>query len=230
MSKSVKSHFVPFQILDFISGITCGPLWVHLRAGSQMIPGPQMIPRLDRVEYETVHDQILAANDAVNKRRMAEMASKPENINLKEGTVNENAVAKLLRLYQGDIKLDPELREELNAPRNRKFKRNAVRSRTSLWVSRIIPYYVPPNMRHIISNLNIAINEFHKHTCLRFVPRHGQRTYISFDESDGCSSRIGRRFWPPEKQTISLAGMCNFPGIIIHELMHAIDKGCFRTR
>ncbi|KAK3744274.1 hypothetical protein QZH41_007994 [Actinostola sp. cb2023] len=79
---------------------------------------------------------------------MAEMASKPENENVFQRIENTNE-AKLLSLYQGDIKLDPELREELNAPRNRKFKRNALRSRAHLWLSRIIPYYVPRNMSNV---------------------------------------------------------------------------------
>ncbi|KAK3742281.1 hypothetical protein QZH41_003301 [Actinostola sp. cb2023] len=119
---------------------------------------------------------------------MAEMTSKPEKENVFQRIENTNE-ANLLRLFQGDIKLDPELRELLNAPRNRKFKRNAMRSRARLWLSRIIPYYVPPNMRHIVSNLHVAINEFHKHTCLRFVPYNGQRNYITFDAEDGFLAR-----------------------------------------
>ena len=39
-----------------------------------------------------------------------------------------------------------------------------------------------------------------------------------------CSSRVGKRYAEPGKQTISIANGCNWVGTIMHEMMHAIGE------
>ena len=45
--------------------------------------------------------------------------------------------------YQGDMDLDPELKEDI---RTGGHSRNAIRARKRLWTSRIIPYRIPSYM------------------------------------------------------------------------------------
>ena len=45
--------------------------------------------------------------------------------------------------YQGDMDLDPELKEDI---RTGGLSRNAIRARKSVWTSRIIPYRIPSYM------------------------------------------------------------------------------------
>ena len=46
----------------------------------------------------------------------------------------------LSELYQGDMDLDPELKEYI---RSGGLSRNAIRARKRLWSTRIIPYRIP---------------------------------------------------------------------------------------
>ena len=39
-----------------------------------------------------------------------------------------------------------------------------------------------------------------------------------------CSSRVGKKYYEPGRQTISIGSGCNFPSTILHELMHAIGE------
>ena len=56
----------------------------------------------------------------------------------------------------------------------------------------------------------------------RFVPRTNQRAYIHIVKGSGCSSSVGRT---GNVQSVSLGNGCVYPGIVIHELMHAIGMG-----
>ncbi|XP_031558696.1 uncharacterized protein LOC116295106 [Actinia tenebrosa] len=141
-----------------------------------------------------------------------------------ENIEKDNEGKKIEGLYQGDIIEDEDLEKLLHLPNRTRTKRNAIRSRKRLWQSRIIPYKLTPDMMHIKKNLFIAFAEYHKHTCLRFVPYqpgvHGNHIY--FNRNTGCSSKIGRHYVAPVGQPISLGSGCNFPGTIIHELLHAL--------
>ncbi|XP_047188924.1 tolloid-like protein 2 [Scophthalmus maximus] len=64
-----------------------------------------------------------------------------------------------------------------------------------------------------------AIEEFHLSTCVRFVPRILQTSYVSIVKGEGCFSEVGRTGSP---QTLSLGAGCINNGIIQHELLHAL--------
>lgn len=64
-----------------------------------------------------------------------------------------------------------------------------------------------------------AIEEFHLRTCVRFVPRILQTSYVSIVKGEGCFSEVGRTGSP---QTLSLGAGCINNGIIQHELLHAL--------
>uniref|UniRef100_A0A8C6TKX4 Metalloendopeptidase n=1 Tax=Neogobius melanostomus TaxID=47308 RepID=A0A8C6TKX4_9GOBI len=65
-----------------------------------------------------------------------------------------------------------------------------------------------------------AFSFFANRTCIRFVPRNKQRDYLYIHSSTGCFSHIGRR---GRRQKLSLKkDGCIYPGIIQHELLHAL--------
>lgn len=68
-----------------------------------------------------------------------------------------------------------------------------------------------------------AINEYHKNTCIKFIPRRSSdRDYISIEDGDsGCWSSVGR---VGGKQVVNLQaqGCVTKIGTVIHELLHAI--------
>lgn len=100
--------------------------------------------------------------------------------------------------------------------------RNGLVKASSRWPRGVIPYVFASNLgssdRRIIQ---LAFDEFHKYTCLRFVPRTTEVDYISYESSStGCWSSVGR---VGKKQTINLQspGCTTKIGTVIHESLHA---------
>ncbi|XP_073334481.1 hatching enzyme 1.2-like [Pagrus major] len=70
------------------------------------------------------------------------------------------------------------------------------------------------------ASIKAAMESFHKKTCVRFVPYHGQSDYLSIVSELGCWSSIGR---DGGEQLVSLSVYgCLERGIIQHELLHAL--------
>lgn len=198
---------------------------------------PEIQEIADR-DYDSTMGRIIAVNLAHwRKRQQKRTQQRAQNDNLEyPGNVEENIEMANeengFLFYQGDMILDCELYETLNPGKRCKqgdgamtrTKRNAVKERKLLWTSRVIPYYVPPHMSHINSNLMETINNIQKVSCLRFVrlPHAGQGNYIEFDNTDGCSSRVGIRYAKAARQIVSIGQGCNHVGTITHELMHAL--------
>lgn len=63
-----------------------------------------------------------------------------------------------------------------------------------------------------------AFSEYHKNTCIKFRPRTTEVDYIHITKGNGCSSLVGR---VGGAQPVTLGQGCVYPGIAIHELMHA---------
>ncbi|XP_071351126.1 astacin-like metalloendopeptidase [Trachinotus anak] len=83
-----------------------------------------------------------------------------------------------------------------------------------------VPYTISDSFSssHKTAILN-AIDEFHLSTCIRFIPRTSQTSYISIVKKEGCWSLIGRT---GASQELSLGNGCIENGIIQHELIHAL--------
>uniref|UniRef100_H3BHY2 Metalloendopeptidase n=1 Tax=Latimeria chalumnae TaxID=7897 RepID=H3BHY2_LATCH len=65
-----------------------------------------------------------------------------------------------------------------------------------------------------------SMNEFATLTCVRFVKRTTQSSYLRIRSADGCWSFVGRVGW---RQDLSLMkGSCLYKGVVQHELSHAI--------
>ncbi|KAM8867015.1 uncharacterized protein ACB058_005156 [Synchiropus picturatus] len=64
-----------------------------------------------------------------------------------------------------------------------------------------------------------AMKGFHLNTCVRFVPRQMEHSYLSILKLRGCWSYPGRIGGP---QRLSLGRGCIYYGVIQHELLHAL--------
>lgn len=67
-----------------------------------------------------------------------------------------------------------------------------------------------------------AINEYHTKTCIRFVPRMGEKNYVSFESSSsGCWSSVGM-IGGKQAVNLQIPGCTTLVGTAIHEMMHAL--------
>ncbi|XP_077991280.1 astacin-like metalloendopeptidase [Glandiceps talaboti] len=111
--------------------------------------------------------------------------------------------------FEGDIYLGPEV------------QRNAIVNVDRLWPGGIVPYEIDPSFDSTSrATILDAINEYHKHTCIRFVARSTQADYIHVYPGSGCWSYVGRS---GGKQAVSLGQGCARHKVTpMHEFMHAL--------
>ncbi|GIY62670.1 zinc metalloproteinase nas-15 [Caerostris darwini] len=111
--------------------------------------------------------------------------------------------------FEGDIK-NPRFVQE----------RNAIRDTHMKWPGGAIPYVIANTFdRQERSIIARSMDEYHKNTCIRFLPRSTETDFVFITRKEGCFSMIGR---DGGRQFLSLGDGCMFVGIIIHELMHAV--------
>ncbi|CAH0595484.1 unnamed protein product [Chrysodeixis includens] len=101
--------------------------------------------------------------------------------------------------------------------------RNGVREQTLRWPNGHIPYviegYFSQEQRETIMK---AIADYHRLTCLRFVPYKGQKDYITIQSKNtGCWSSVGR-IGGRQEVNLQAPGCTSKKGTVIHELLHAI--------
>ena len=95
-------------------------------------------------------------------------------------------------LFEGDIKLTSEQKQEMASPiATHNAKKDGHWGKYGLGV---IPYSIKGrftrSQRELIEK---AFQEYHEKTCIRFVPRIKESTYLKIlgDDNDGCWSHIG---------------------------------------
>ncbi|XP_034827814.1 hatching enzyme 1.2-like [Maniola hyperantus] len=103
------------------------------------------------------------------------------------------------------------------------FARNGVREQTSRWEDGIVPYRIDgaftKDQRDMIMR---AIADYHRLTCLRFVPYNGQKDYIFVTNTDtGCWSSVGR-LGGRQELNLQAPGCVSKKGTVLHELLHAV--------
>jgi len=125
-------------------------------------------------------------------------------------------------LYEGDMVLNP---EQMAEAKDGKFAFQGVKDRY-LWTKNGNTVTIPYDMDSTISRsskarnaIQKAIEDYHKYTCLRFVPRSGQRAYVHFRDGGGCSSPVGMT---GGQNSITLASGCWSRSTVIHEIGHTI--------
>ncbi|XP_059819218.1 bone morphogenetic protein 1-like [Hypanus sabinus] len=123
--------------------------------------------------------------------------------------------------------------------RVRKSRKNETRSRVRrastsrperVWPEGVIPYVIGGNFtgsqRAIFRQ---AMRHWEKHTCVTFLDRTDEESYIVFTYRPcGCCSYVGRRGGGP--QAISIGKNCDKFGIVVHELGHVIGFWHEHTR
>ncbi|XP_074636148.1 uncharacterized protein LOC141894391 [Acropora palmata] len=122
--------------------------------------------------------------------------------------------------FEGDILVDP--KDPTHGGILRK-KRNARRLRSFVWQSKIIPYEISTELvgDGYEPTILSAIEEFSKHTCIKWKPHVNEPRWVKFVKDRGCFSSVGVNFWKTGSQVISLGNGCNHKGVTMHEMMHA---------
>ncbi|UYV76956.1 MEP1B [Cordylochernes scorpioides] len=110
-------------------------------------------------------------------------------------------------LYQGDIVLEEGQ------------ERNGLVDKSRRWPGGVIPYVITRSMLNRKDLLSAAMSHYHRNTCIRFVKKTNETSYIRFYEGLGCYSSWGRT---GKAQTVSLGLGCQNIGTILHELGHVV--------
>lgn len=101
--------------------------------------------------------------------------------------------------------------------------RNGLVKTSSRWPKGVVPYVISNEFSSSSRNkILAAMGEYHKSTCIRFVPRSNEKDYVYFGSTNtGCWSSVGK---VGGKQTINLQdpGCVSSIGTPAHEMMHAI--------
>uniref|UniRef100_A0A8D0CLR5 Metalloendopeptidase n=1 Tax=Scleropages formosus TaxID=113540 RepID=A0A8D0CLR5_SCLFO len=123
--------------------------------------------------------------------------------------------------------------KSLNNPGSQRIhrrKRAATSRPERVWPEGVIPYVISGNFsgdqRAIFRQ---AMRHWEKHTCVTFIERTQEESYIVFTYRPcGCCSYVGRRGGGP--QAISIGKNCDKFGIVVHELGHVIGFWHEHTR
>uniref|UniRef100_A0A8C0Y6M5 Metalloendopeptidase n=2 Tax=Cyprinus carpio TaxID=7962 RepID=A0A8C0Y6M5_CYPCA len=119
---------------------------------------------------------------------------------------------------------------DTNNTASHRRKRAATSRSERVWPEGVIPYVISGNFsgsqRAIFRQ---AMRHWEKHTCVTFIERTTEESYIVFTYRPcGCCSYVGRRGGGP--QAISIGKNCDKFGIVVHELGHVIGFWHEHTR
>lgn len=118
--------------------------------------------------------------------------------------------------------LGPYLEGDILIPR--RTPRNGVIGEAYRWPRGHIPYEIAPSFDAKSKNLILqAMAEYHKSTCIKFVPRTPADTdylYIT-NANTGCWSSVGR-IGGRQEMNLQSPGCTTLIGTSIHEMMHAV--------
>jgi len=136
-------------------------------------------------------------------------------------TVNENRASKdSVRVIEGDIAVSLPSPEDVP-----NVQRSGLRDLSKIWQDRIVPYVISPSFSgNTTAKIKNVIEQYMNKTCIRFIDVTGRtssvRTYLSIKRLSGCWSYVGRS--KIGEQQLSIGWGCEYNGIIIHEIMHAL--------
>ncbi|GFT11708.1 astacin, partial [Nephila pilipes] len=84
----------------------------------------------------------------------------------------------------------------------------------------VVPFVLDPSVGSFSNVIYAGMEQYHRYTCIRFVPRTQERDFVRIFFGNGCWSVIGRN---GGMQDLSLGQGCAYVGLVVHELGHAID-------
>ncbi|CAH3176710.1 unnamed protein product [Porites lobata] len=120
-------------------------------------------------------------------------------------------------LFEGDIVLEPVQRLAVDLGIE---IRGSMGNR--LWPNAIVPYTIAPSLSSqpkAMQAIENAMNEWSSVSCIRFIRRTTEQSYIEFFKGKGCYSSLGRT---GKKQQLSLAAGCWGKITVAHEIAHAL--------
>ncbi|XP_031571902.1 zinc metalloproteinase nas-4-like [Actinia tenebrosa] len=121
-------------------------------------------------------------------------------------------------LIEGDILLTRPVKKLISL--KHRTRREVTTQLIRRWSNSVVPYTIDPKLgKDARRAIRKAIREFHKHTCVEFIPKTNQKDYIYFKRDYGCYSPIGRQ---GGRQKLAVGEGCEYKGTIMHELMHAL--------
>ncbi|XP_023229533.1 astacin-like metalloprotease toxin 3 [Centruroides sculpturatus] len=102
------------------------------------------------------------------------------------------------------------------------FIRGAVPKSSDLWPEGIIPYVIEEEL--LSSNktkwlIKAAMMNFQRSTCIRFIERTNEETFVRIFKGPGCYASVGR---DKGEHSVSLSDGCMYFGTIVHELNHIV--------
>lgn len=132
--------------------------------------------------------------------------------------INENYT-----YIEGDILIGTEMANALGEATDPFQPQNAVVTNAqNIWIDGVVPYIIDPEMNNQARvAIMAAILAYETSTCVRLIPRTNQIDYVRFFADRGCYSFIGRI---GGSQVISIGRGCEFVGIVIHEIFHALGR------
>uniref|UniRef100_A0A182VPR5 Metalloendopeptidase n=1 Tax=Anopheles minimus TaxID=112268 RepID=A0A182VPR5_9DIPT len=166
---------------------------------------------------DTVDNDIAGSSELIDLSHLGpELYGEPdENVgklvaNYNPATDSRN-VEELGSYVEGDMLID------------RPSGRNGLADTASRWPKGVVPFVVSGNFdAKGMQLIEQAINEYHAKTCIRFVPRMGERNYVSFESSDtGCWSSVGM-IGGKQAVNLQIPGCTTLVGTVMHEMMHAL--------
>ncbi|XP_048459029.1 bone morphogenetic protein 1 isoform X2 [Rhincodon typus] len=154
-------------------------------------------------------------------------------VSKRKGTIYQ-LIDRILRLGLGSDQ-NTTNREKNNSETLKRIEKNRVpRAATSraerIWPGGVIPYVIGGNFTGSQRAMfKQAMRHWEKHTCVTFIERVDEESYIVFTYRPcGCCSYVGRRGNGP--QAISIGKNCDKFGIVVHELGHVIGFWHEHTR
>nr|XP_045603957.1 zinc metalloproteinase nas-4-like [Procambarus clarkii] len=179
---------------------------------------PSTLPQVPMGSPDSIHNDIPG-----EPLSPADFETSAHMVHAAVDTTSQADPIELAGLYQGDIilnSMDHVSDSAMGGGRSRlPHARNAIINLSRRWPNGVIPYVISSSYNnHERGTIAMAINQYHKNTCIRLVPRTVERDYIHILKGDGCSSSVGR---VGGAQTVSLGPGCLYVGIVLHELMHA---------
>ncbi|PAV58151.1 hypothetical protein WR25_11777 [Diploscapter pachys] len=101
-------------------------------------------------------------------------------------------------------------------------KRNAaIEGKEFRWPRGIVPYDFKENDTEWQNTILHGMSKWMKETCIRFRRRTTERDYVTFFRGGGCYSSVGR---VGGRQYASIGHGCEAPGIVSHEIGHALGN------
>ncbi|XP_017475747.1 PREDICTED: high choriolytic enzyme 1 [Rhagoletis zephyria] len=145
------------------------------------------------------------------------------------GTPDNEVTAELVANYTPEAStVNPEelgsyLEGDILVPSTNVLTKNGITTQSSRWPNAVVPFEIRGRFgARDMATIEHAIEEYHRRTCIRFVPRSSEQDYISIvSGNSGCWSSVGR---VGGKQEVNLQtpGCLSKPGTAMHELMHAL--------